>query len=199
MAQAQEDDEIDGRTRRSIRTRNAIVDATIALVEAGDLRPTGPRVAAAAQVSVRSIFQHFDDLETLHAAVAERVFERVSDLVVAVPADEPLATRLVRFTHQRAILLDAVSPIRRAANVHGPFSPEIAARLHDAQSFLREEAARTFAPELEALGDRRAEALDAVDAALSWAPGVGLRAGRGRSRAEAEAVVMRLVRGALLQ
>lgn len=199
MSRAREHEETDGRTRRSIRTRNAIVDATIALLEAGDFRPTGPRVAAAAQVSVRSIFQHFDDLETLHAAAAERLFERVSDLVVPVPPEGPFATRLDRFTHQRALLLEAVSPIRRAANVHGPFSPVIASRLRDAQGFLRDEVARTYAPELEALGDRVVEALDAVDIAFSWATWEGLRAGLGRSPQEAEAVVMSLVRGVLRQ
>ena len=44
----------DGRTLRSLRTREAIVDATIALLEQGDLRPTAPRVADQAGVSVRS-------------------------------------------------------------------------------------------------------------------------------------------------
>ena len=62
-----------------------------ALLEQGDLRPTAPRVAEAAVVSVRSIFQHFDDLETLHAAVAERLVERVSLLLV--PRSPPTAAR----------------------------------------------------------------------------------------------------------
>ena len=184
--------EVDGRTRRSLRTREAIVDATIALLEEGDLRPTAPRVAAAASVSVRSVFQHFDDLETLHAAVAERLLERVSALVVPVAADEPLVPRLARFTHQRALLLDAVSPIRRAADVHGPFSVEITARLRAGQAYLRDEVDRTFAPELAGAGAARRDALDALDAAFSWATWEGLRSGVGRSVEEAEAVVTRL-------
>ena len=62
-------------------TREAIVDATIALLEDGDLRPTAPRVAERASVSVRSVFQHFDDLQSLHTAVAERIVDRVAVLV----------------------------------------------------------------------------------------------------------------------
>src|SRR5918999_531322 len=83
--QAPEADEaaVDGRTARAVRTRNAIVDATIALVEEGDLRPTAPRVAERAEVSVRSVFQHFDDLDSLYAAVAERLYQRVRGLVSA--------------------------------------------------------------------------------------------------------------------
>jgi len=187
----------DGRTRRSLRTREAIVDATIGLLEDGDLRPTAPRVADRAQVSVRSIFQHFDDLERLHAAVAERLVEGVAVLVVPVAPELPLDVRLDRFVHQRALLLEAVTPIRRAADVHGPFSAEITARLRDGQSFLRQELARTFEPELAAAGPERDELLDCLDASLSWGTWEGLRAGLGRSHEDAERVMRRLAAAAL--
>ena len=191
------DEVVDGRTRRSLRTREAIVDATISLLEQGDLRPTAPRVAQAAGVSVRSIFQHFDDLETLHAAVAERLVERVSLLLVPIDPALPLEERLERFVHQRALLLEAVTPIRRAADVHGPFSSEITARLRDGQAFLRDEVERTFAPELDRAGPDRDEVLDALDGALTWRPWEGLRAGLERDQGWAEAVLRRLAAAVL--
>lgn len=181
-----------------MRTREAIVDATIGLIDGGDLRPTAPRVAASAGVSVRSIFQHFDDLETLHAAVAERLVERVAVLVVPVPPDGTLEQRLERLVHQRALLLEAVTPIRRAAQVHGPFSAEITARLRDGQAFLREELVRTFAPELDSRPEpHRTDVLDGLDAALSWATWEGLRAGQGRDQTTAERVMRRLAEAIL--
>ncbi|MDP1821017.1 MAG: TetR/AcrR family transcriptional regulator [Acidimicrobiales bacterium] len=180
-----------------MRTREAIVDATVALLEQGDLRPTAPRVAEAASVSVRSIFQHFDDLERLHAAVAERLVGRVSLLVVPIPPDLPFEERLERFVHQRSLLLEAVSPIRRAADVHGPFSSEITARLQAGQAFLREELVRTFSTELDAAGADRDEVLDALDAALSWRTWEGMRAGLGRDQPWAEQVLRRLARAVL--
>jgi AcrR family transcriptional regulator len=188
---------VDGRTLRSMRTREAIVDATISLLELGDLRPTAPRVAEAASVSVRSIFQHFDDLETLHAAVAERLVERVSLLLVPVSPDDPFEERLARFVHQRALLLEAVSPIRRAADVHGPFSAEITARLRDGQAYLRAEVDRTFVRELDAAGDDRGEVLDALDGALTWRTWEGLRRGLERSQPDAESVLRRTARAIL--
>lgn len=187
----------DGRTLRSLRTREAIVDATIVLIERGDLRPTAPRVAECAGVSVRSVFQHFDDLETLHASVAERLVERVAVLVVHVPPDGPLAERLDVFVRNRAALLEAVTPVRRAAEVHGPFSAEIVARLRDGQSFLRDELVVTFAPELDAAGEDRQDVLDALESALSWATWEGLRAGRGRDQATAERILRRLAASVL--
>lgn len=187
----------DGRTLRSLRTREAIVDATIGLLEDGDLRPTAPRVAERAQVSVRSVFQHFDDLETLHASVAERLVDRVAVLVLPVPPEGPLGERLDRFVRQRVVLLEAVTPIRRAADVHGPFSEEITARLRDGQAFLRDELVRTFEPELAAAGDQRDDVLDGLDVALSWATWEGLRNGLGRDQPTAERVVRRLAERAL--
>lgn len=187
----------DGRTRRSLRTREAIVDATIGLLEDGDLRPTAPRVAERAGVSVRSVFQHFDDLETLHAAVAERLVARVAVLVVPVEPDRPLEERLDRFVHQRALLLEAVTPIRRAALVHGPFSTEITARLRDGQAFLRAEVLATFGPEVEAAGAMGDELLDALDSALSWGTWDGLRSGLGRDQPTAERVLRRLAAAVL--
>lgn len=188
----------DGRTLRALRTREAIVDATIALLEEGDLRPTAPRVAERAAVSVRSVFQHFDDLETLHASVAERLATRLAGIVLLVPASLPQADRIDRFVRQRAVLLEAVTPIRRAAEVHRPFSKEITARLRDGQAFLRAEVESTFAPELEAAGSDREELLDALDAALSWATWDGLRQGLGRDQDAAARVVTRLVEAVLV-
>ena len=183
----------DGRTLRSLRTREAIVDACIGLLEEGDLRPTAPRVAERAAVSVRSVFQHFADLESLHASVAERLVERVAALVLPVASNLPLDARLDHFVRQRVLLLEAITPIRRAANVHGPFSAEITARLRDGQAFLREELVRTFSPELGTDADR----LDCLDTALSWGTWEALRAGLGRSREEGERIMRRLAAGAL--
>jgi AcrR family transcriptional regulator len=189
---------LDGRTVRSQRTRESIVDATIGLIDEGDLRPTAPRIAARAGVSVRSVFQHFADLESLHAAVAERLVERVACLVLPVDTALPLQDRLARFVRQRAQLLEAITPIRRAAEVHGPFSAEITARLRDGQRFLYEEVLRAFAPELAQVPEEeRAEVADALDACLSWSTWYGLRAARGRDPASAQRVVRRLARSVL--
>jgi AcrR family transcriptional regulator len=55
----------DGRVARSYRSRRAIIDAMRALHAEGDLRPTAPRVAERAGVSLRTVWQQFADTETL--------------------------------------------------------------------------------------------------------------------------------------
>ena len=190
---------IDGRTARALRTREAIVDASIALVDEGDLRPTAPRIAERAAVSVRSVFQHFDDLEGLYAAVADRLIERLGHLNITADPSQPLQTRLPDVVHQRSILLEAITPIRRAAAVHAPFSHEVRARLQSGHDLLRSEIERLFATELNARGEaERLILLDALDTVLSWPSWDNLRALNGRSVDEARAVMHTMVAALLL-
>jgi TetR/AcrR family transcriptional regulator, regulator of autoinduction and epiphytic fitness len=191
---------IDGRSARALRTREAIVDACISLVEEGELRPTAPRVAERAGVSVRSVFQHFDDLPSLHIAVTERIAERVSVLLHPVDLTMPLGQRIDVFIRHRGALLEAIAPFQRAANVHGPFAPEIRQALRSATSYLRQEVARAFEPELAQVPDReQRELLDGLAIALSWSSWEALRADEGRSVEEAREVVSRVVQALLAE
>jgi AcrR family transcriptional regulator len=191
---------IDGRAARAVRTRDAIVDACIALVEEGDLRPTAPRIAERARVSVRSVFQHFDDLPALHTAVVQRVVERLAVLVVPIDPALPLHRRVTEFVRHRGALFEAVTPFRRAAAVHGPFAPEIRDALADGAAFLRREVESVFEPELAvaAAGDQR-QVVDAVAATSSWAMWDTLRTEAGDSPDEARAVIVRILASLLAE
>lgn len=195
---AEEAPPVDGRTARAQRTRDAIVDACVALVDAGDVRPTAPRIAEQAGVSVRSVFQHFDDLETLFALVAERAVVGLADLVGPIDPALPFDERLARFVAQRVELLEALTPIRRAAAVHAPFSPGIRQRLAAGHDLLRAQLATVFGPELGDLDDAaREQVLDLLDLAATWSSWDVLRTLVGRSAEEAAVVVEVAVRAAL--
>src|SRR5450432_1696016 len=71
----------DGRAARSHRSRRAIVDAMRALHAEGDLRPTAPRVAGRAGVSLRTVWQHFADMETLLLEAGRRDLEILLQIV----------------------------------------------------------------------------------------------------------------------
>lgn len=188
----------DGRAARAARTRAAIVDACVALVEEGELRPTAPRIAERAGVSVRSVFQHFDDLPSLHTAVVQRVVERLAVLVEPIDPARPVDDRIGAFVRQRGALLEAVAPFRRAAAVHGPFAPEIRKAIAKGAAFLRVEVEEAFAPELTAVPatDRR-ELAGALAAVSSWAMWDALRSEVGESVEQAEAVLDRTLRSLL--
>jgi AcrR family transcriptional regulator len=149
-------------------------------------------------VSVRSVFQHFDDLPSLHTAVVQRVVERLSLLVVAVDPSLALDARIDAFARYRAALLEAVTPFRRAAAVHGPFAPAIRNAVGQGNVFLRCDVEVTFGAELNRLptGERR-ELLDALAATSSWALWNSLRDEAGDSPEEALAVLRRTLRALL--
>jgi len=170
----------DGRVRRGARNREAIVDALLACYEAGALRPSVTEVAARAGVSVRSVHNHFADVEALRAEVAQRQWERHASLIGR-------ATTLEELVDQRAAFYEAVTPVRRAALLSIHDSPTIARNLARLDRVLRRQLDTTF-PDL----DR--ETLDALEVETSWDAWNRLRAAQGCSVARARAVVVDVIR-----
>ena len=188
----------DGRLARSAGTRAAVVDALLALLHEGDLRATAPRIAERAGISLRSVFQHFPDMEAIYAAVADRQTSRIRALMRPIPQSGPLAQRLAAFVAQRVLVFETIAPVRRAAVLMEPFSPEIAKRLRQARAVARREVERVFARELAAAGlGQRRELLAALDVTSSWSTWEPLRAQQGLSADRSRSVVARML-GALL-
>jgi TetR/AcrR family transcriptional regulator, regulator of autoinduction and epiphytic fitness len=162
----------DGRSARAARTRDAVVEALLSLLDEGIFRPTARQVAERAGVSLRSVYVHFDDLEDLFTAAAHRHFERVRDLIERIPEDGPLETRLDLFTQQRARIHEASAQVRRAAVLQEPFSPALAEVLALARSLSRAEIELVFGAELErregADRERLVIELDMLSSASTW-------------------------------
>jgi len=186
---------IDGRLGRGARARAAVVDALLALIEEGDLRPTAPRIAERAGVSLRSVFHHFADLETLFSAAADRQAARLQAMARAIPSDGPLAARLDAFVAQRARLLEMIAPVRRAAVLMEPFSVAIATRLRRSRAAGRAEVERVFGQELRRHrpGDRR-ELVATIAALASWPTWEALRAHERLSVPRASRALARAIR-----
>jgi TetR/AcrR family transcriptional regulator of autoinduction and epiphytic fitness len=185
---------IDGRNARAQRTREAVADAYLDLLERGVLRPTATQVATRAGVSERAVFRHFDDLESLFAVVARRQIERVAPRLSALPAAGSLAQRLDALVAARVGLYEQITPVRRASLLQEPFSKVVAERLAWSRDTLRKEIARVFAPELAHLaGTARQEVLDALGTATSWSVWENLRRHARLPRARAQRAVERMI------
>ena len=160
----------DGRSARSQRTRNAVVDALLDLNREGNLRPTAREIAARANVSLRSVYVHFDDLEDLFLAAAKRHAELVSGMLIEVPATGPLRSRAETLMRMRSRINEEVGNIRRAAELQAPFSPTLEHWLAASRAVARRDLERVFAKELDALPyDARKRRL-AMVVALSGGP-----------------------------
>ena len=155
---------VDGRTARSERTRNAIVDAHVSLITEGDLRPTADRIAKLAGVSLRALWSHFADMEALFAASGERILQRRDASFAPISPDLPLAERIAAYCHQRARMLEQIAPAAKASALKEPFSPALQRyrRLHVQR--VRDELTVLFAAEV---GDDD-ELLNALTAVSMW-------------------------------
>ena len=159
----------DGRAARSHRTRRAILDAMRALHVEGDLRPTVPRIAARAGVSLRTVWQQFADREALLIEAVRRDSEIQRSLVSRIDPDQPLAARVDAFVTQRTRVLEEMTPTWRAARVQQPFSDQLQRDRKRRNSGGRAEVEQVFAPELSTLPRQQRERLvDALHAISLW-------------------------------
>jgi TetR/AcrR family transcriptional regulator, regulator of autoinduction and epiphytic fitness len=153
---------VDGRTARSERTRNAIVDAHVQLIQDGDLRPTADRIAKVAGVSLRALWSHFADMEALFAASGERILENRDAQFEPIPAGLPLARRIEAYCRQRARMLEQIGPAARAAAIKEPFSPTLQRYRRAHVDRVRDELTTLFAHELAAAGEGGGDLLAAL-------------------------------------
>jgi AcrR family transcriptional regulator len=180
----------DGRTARAERTRQALVDSLLALLDERHLTPTAAQIAERAGVSERSLFQHFPDREALFEAVARQQYDRVMPTLRPVDAGLPLAERIEQFTRQRARLYELIGGVRRAALLIEHESPSVAGRLAAARRAKAAEVERVFRRELDALpADEREPRRAALVALCAWPAWDSWRTHQGLGTARARAAM----------
>ncbi|HEY2746671.1 MAG TPA: TetR family transcriptional regulator [Polyangia bacterium] len=175
-------DKVDGRAARAERTRNAVVDALLDLIDGGNLQPTAQEVATRAGVSPRIVYFHFEDHAKLFAAAAARQSERVLADFRVIDASAPFAERLDAFVAMRARMFARAFNTRRAARLYEHVAPIVAGTLAFIRAVKREEAERVFARELDAMRPpRRRDRAVALGAVTSFNTWESLRAHAGLS------------------
>ncbi|MGE0151262.1 MAG: TetR/AcrR family transcriptional regulator [Reyranellaceae bacterium] len=154
---------VDGRTARADNTRRRIVASMIELIEEGHLRPTAAAIADRAQVSVRSVFQHFNDLGALFQAAADSTMHRVWSLVRPIPDSGTLEERLTALLTMRWDTYDQIAAIRRAATLIEDQLPMFVEGRTQFRHMLRGVIERVFAGDIAHLEtEARRESLDAM-------------------------------------
>jgi AcrR family transcriptional regulator len=188
------DDETDGRIIRRARNREAIIDAIMVLIHAGEVSPSMAEIAQLADVSERSIFRHFDTRESLLAAVIDRQMEVVASLLHEIPSTGSLAARTEVLVAERARLYEEITPMRRAAVRMASGSELVAGQLADAQGWLRDELEEVFGRELgrRPYAERR-DLVAALGMATSWDAWDLLRTVEGCSVMRSRRILERMI------
>lgn len=192
---------VGGRLSRAMRSRLAICDACLDLVQEGLLQPSADQIADRAGLSRRSIFYHFNDLGALYDAVVEAGMRRYAPLAEEIPPELAVADRVARLAQVRSGFFEATTPFRRALAAQALVGAASGQALRVARELLRahrNDIAELFRAELEKHAPReRSEILEALSAAASPSTWEYLRFSRGLSARRARAIIERSLRSLL--
>ncbi|HBZ69472.1 MAG TPA: hypothetical protein DEP35_06975 [Deltaproteobacteria bacterium] len=178
---------IDGRQRRSARSREAIVRALLGLVGGGVLQPTAQQVAEAAGVGIRSVFRHFADMDSLFAEMAARVQAETLPILRADPVAGSLDRRARALVDHRGDFFERIAPYKRSSNLQRWRSEFLRERHGVLVRALRSDLLR-WLPELRFAP---ADLVDALDLALSFEAWDRLRTDQRLGRDRARDVLLR--------
>jgi AcrR family transcriptional regulator len=159
--------ELDGRRRRSQDSRARIVAAMLELVQTGDLSPSAEKVAARAQVGLRSVFRHFKDIDSLHREMVVVVQAELLAVVAQRFKASAWRDRVVELVHRRTTIYEKVGPFMRAAAIHRHRSRVLEIDNARLVSISRDILKRQLPPEIS--GDPTTfEALDLLLSFEAW-------------------------------
>jgi AcrR family transcriptional regulator len=183
-------DEADGRVVRRQNNRRRIVAAMLELVRAGAISPSAEEVAERAGLGLRTVFRHFDDMDSLYREMAEAMRNELQPIVAAPFASRDWPGRLEEIVDRRARLFERAMPFKNAADVHRHRSV-----------FLRKDYEMMRSAERAALEAALPAALksdkrffEALDQALSFSTWQHLRRDQKLSQAQARVTVEYAIR-----
>jgi AcrR family transcriptional regulator len=107
----------DGRRQRSERSRAQIIDAMFSLIREGDMSPSAARVAERAEVGLRTVFRHFEDMDSLFAQMSERMSAGIMPKILAPLEARDWRGRLMEHVRRRIDIYEDIMPVRVAANL----------------------------------------------------------------------------------
>ena len=114
---AAEPQALDGRRRRGQDNRARIVAAMMEIIHAGKVAPSAELVALRADVGLRTVFRHFQDMDSLYREIGAVVGRKVRAILDAPLSAEAWPDRLIETVGRRAQAFETIAPFKRAADV----------------------------------------------------------------------------------
>lgn len=127
-------DETDGRRRRGNTSRASIVEAMLKLVREGNFSPGAAKVADLAGVSLRTVFRHFEEMDSLYKEMSETIQAHVLPALFRPYTAEAWRDRLVELIDRRIEVFEFIMPFKISGELRR-FQSEYIAR--DADQHLK--------------------------------------------------------------
>ena len=181
---------LDGRVERGKRSRLAIVEALLTLVGDGVLEPTAEEVAEQAGVGIRTVFRHFNDMDSLYGEMDAYIRESVQLYIAAGAAPRgDLKTKATLMVKTRCKVFERIGPFLRANNAKRQRSEF----LQECYEVHVAELRTLMLDWLSELNDADEATVNAIEIATSFETWDRLRMAQGLSKKRAEEVVERMV------
>ncbi|WP_308911772.1 TetR/AcrR family transcriptional regulator [Pseudokordiimonas caeni] len=171
----------DGRNRRRAANRDKIVTAFLTLVREGNPTPSAQAVAEHADVSPRTVFRCFQDMETLYREISVLLREEFLPRATLNLNTPDRRERLSRLVTNRAKLFEDMRPFRQAAEAQSHLSTTLATDKAFVTAIEKERLRQAVNPD----GKMDKTLMDALTAATSFNYWLRLRAEQGLSPEEA--------------
>lgn len=106
----------DGRRLRSERSRKCIVDALISLIRREEILPSAERVSEEANVGLRTVFRHFEDMDSLYQEVGEQIEAEISPLANKPFSSTDWREQVFELIDRKAELFEWIMPFKLQSN-----------------------------------------------------------------------------------
>lgn len=167
MSKKHEEQIVDGRRLRSERSKQAIIDGALALMEEGILIPTAQQIADRSGVNIRSFFRHFEDMDTLFATIDDQIRDATEALFLGGDRAGTLEERILHAVQRRAegyeletnLILSTTAQLWRSKTLRKNYAHYQRGLRKDLEDWL---------PELKELTRSQREAVDAVASFEMW-------------------------------
>lgn len=115
--------ELDGRRQRSEASRERIVQAMLELIGTGDIVPSAESVAVRAGVGLRTVFRHFDNMESLYQEIGAVIAAQILPVAQKPFEAHDWRGQILEMIGRRAQIFERIMPFKIAADVHRHQSP----------------------------------------------------------------------------
>ncbi len=163
----EEEESADGRLQRSARSRAKIIDALLDLIREGELQPTGEQVATRADVGLRTIFRHFEDMESLYSETHARVTELVKPEALGWKTTGGRDERLRELVKRRSVLFEKIAPFKRSEQA-SRWRSALLQEHHEKMLTLLRKQLRSAIPEISDLPAAHQQATSARSSQAQW-------------------------------
>jgi AcrR family transcriptional regulator len=107
----------DGRRKRSERSREKILDACFSLVIDGNMDPSAHEIAECAGVGLRSVFRHFEDIDSIHSEMIARLEETYLPRILQATTSNDWREQMLELLEIRSKVYEEIMRLHVAGSI----------------------------------------------------------------------------------